>query len=155
MSNIGPTQEATDYKEGVRKGEYKWCFLKVDKSTGVEQVVPEKYGPAQDEAYSKNKFTTCEEECVKQLIEEIKENYLRTPLYIVLDIAYVLPEAGNRSKVMFISWVPEGTKVFDKMIYGSSIQTVSGKLGLNSIQAHCEDLSELEYKVLLDKCGTK
>ena len=82
------------------------------------------------------------------------ENHLRNAggaRYAVLDY-YFKDKDAQKSKVVFITWVPEGAKVQDKMKYASSKDGF--KRNLNGIQKDLEahDEADLEESRILNAC---
>jgi len=72
--------------------------------------------------------------------------------YGVVNVNYSTPAEGDRSKIVFILWVPETSKIKHKMIYAGTKDTV--KKGFNGIQADVQgsDKSEVEIAAIIDKC---
>ncbi|KAF9364328.1 cofilin [Mortierella sp. NVP85] len=62
---------------------------------------------------------------------------------------------GQRNKVLFISWAPDGAKIKPKMIYASSREGLRRKL--TGIQAEIQgtDLSEIDHEAVLNKINRK
>ncbi|KAL4883246.1 hypothetical protein BJY04DRAFT_28602 [Aspergillus karnatakaensis] len=71
------------------------------------------------------------------------------PRYAVYDVEYDLGGGeGQRSKIIFISWVPESTPTLWSMIYASTREVLKNALNVhNSI--HADDKSEIEWKAVL------
>ena len=95
--------------------------------------------------------------------------------YAVLDYSYVGKEGIEKSKIFFISWVPDtakvrtglvlapsrqrvahalATKVKAKMLYASSKERFRRELDGIQLEVQATDQSEIEESVLRDKCAS-
>jgi len=72
--------------------------------------------------------------------------------YAVATVHYTTPAEGERTKIVFFLWAPEGSKVKSKMLYAGSKDTV--KKGLPGIQTEIQgtDKSEVELNAVIEKC---
>jgi len=70
----------------------------------------------------------------------------------VLDYSYVGKEGIEKSKIFFISWVPDTAKVKAKMLYASSKERFRRELDGIQLEVQATDQSEIEESVLRDKC---
>ncbi|GBB92897.1 hypothetical protein RclHR1_20770003 [Rhizophagus clarus] len=73
------------------------------------------------------------------------------PRYAVYDFNYEKPGEGLRSKIAFYSWIPDDSKVKDKMLYASSKDAIRKRLVGVAIEIQGTDLSEVSYETVLEK----
>ncbi|KAB8274532.1 hypothetical protein BDV30DRAFT_237458 [Aspergillus minisclerotigenes] len=86
----------------------------------------------------------------RKKLEDAKDsNGKPAPRYAVYDVEYELGgNEGKRSKIVFISWVPDGAPTLWSMIYASTRENLKNALNIsNSI--HADDKSEIEWKTIL------
>jgi len=74
--------------------------------------------------------------------------------YAVYDFSYVGKEGVEKSKMFFISWVPDVAPVKKKMLYASSKESFRRALDGIQLEIQATDPSEIEESVLRDKCTT-
>lgn len=65
--------------------------------------------------------------------------------YIVYDFVYD-HQGAKKTRVLFVLWSPEGSKVRAKMIYASSQEGIVTKLKGVQRQLQCTDRDEIEYE---------
>ncbi|KAG2211334.1 hypothetical protein INT46_002032, partial [Mucor plumbeus] len=75
------------------------------------------------------------------------------PRYAVYDFDYEKPGEGKRSKITFYSWIPDTSKVRQKMLYASSKDALRRKLVGLAIEMQGTDASEVDYDAVLDKAS--
>ena len=61
-------------------------------------------------------------------------------------------EGVEKSKLFFVSWVPDVAKVKAKMLYASSKERFRRELDGIQLEIQATDPSEIEESVLRDKC---
>ena len=91
------------------------------------------------------------ESCDKyeDFIGELPENDCR---YAVYDFEYEKsPGEGMRNKICFIVWVPDTSKVRQKMLYASSKDAIRKKLASIATEVQATDMSEVSYDAILEK----
>ena len=91
------------------------------------------------------------ESCDKyeDFIGELPENDCR---YAVYDFEYEKsPGEGMRNKICFIVWVPDTSKVRQKMLYASSKDAIRKKLAGIATEVQATDMSEVSYDAILEK----
>ncbi|KAL4940023.1 hypothetical protein BDV06DRAFT_26745 [Aspergillus oleicola] len=90
---------------------------------------------------------------LKKLDEAKDANKKPLPRYAVYDVEYDLGGGeGQRSKIIFISWVPQGAPLKASMIYASTREVLKNALNVaNSI--HADDMGEIAWKVLLHEAS--
>jgi len=70
------------------------------------------------------------------------------PRYAVYDVEYEIAGEGQRSKIIFISWVPQETPTRLSMLYASTREVL--KNAVNVVQSiHADDKSDIEWKSVL------
>lgn len=72
--------------------------------------------------------------------------------YGVYDFAYVGREGVEKSKLFFVSWVPDVAKIKAKMLYASSKEAFRRLLDGVQLEIQATDASEIEESVLREKC---
>ncbi|KAI9018509.1 hypothetical protein CLU79DRAFT_760626 [Phycomyces nitens] len=75
------------------------------------------------------------------------------PRYAVYDFDYEKPGEGQRSKITFFSWIPDTSKVRQKMLYAASKDALRKKLVGLAIEIQGTDISEVDYDVVLEKAA--
>jgi len=73
--------------------------------------------------------------------------------YAVFDLEYTTKEDGKRSKILFVLWAPDTSKIKGKMLYTSSKADLRKKLVGISTEIQATDLSEIDYDSVLDKAS--
>ncbi|KAL4778252.1 cofilin [Aspergillus varians] len=83
-------------------------------------------------------------------LESAKDSNGRpAPRYAVYDVEYELGAGeGQRSKIIFISWVPAETPTLWSMIYASTREVLKNALNVHT-SIHADDKAEIAWKVLL------
>ncbi|KAL4912403.1 cofilin [Aspergillus aurantiobrunneus] len=75
------------------------------------------------------------------------------PRYAVYDVEYDLGGGeGQRSKIVFISWVPTDTPTLWSMIYASTKENLKNALNIHT-SIHGDDKDEISWKVLLNEAS--
>ncbi|KAI8877121.1 hypothetical protein K501DRAFT_45371 [Backusella circina FSU 941] len=75
------------------------------------------------------------------------------PRYAVYDFDYEKPGEGKRSKITFYSWIPDTSKVRQKMLYASSKDALRKNLVGIAIEIQGTDASEVDYDTVLEKAS--
>ncbi|KAL0080182.1 hypothetical protein J3Q64DRAFT_1753084 [Phycomyces blakesleeanus] len=75
------------------------------------------------------------------------------PRYAVYDFEYEKPGEGQRSKITFYAWIPDTSKVRQKMLYAASKDALRKKLVGLAIEIQGTDLSEVDYDAVLEKAS--
>ncbi|CAO3633492.1 unnamed protein product [Mucor fragilis] len=83
-------------------------------------------------------------------LAELPEN---EPRYAVYDFEYEKPGEGKRSKITFYAWIPDTSKVRQKMLYASSKDALRKNLVGLAIEIQGTDASEVCYEAVLDKAS--
>lgn len=73
-------------------------------------------------------------------------------LYAVYDFPFITKDGRPVSKLVFISWSPDGASVKPKMIYAGSKDALTKALVGIAVKVHATDLSEVTEDVVADAC---
>jgi len=84
----------------------------------------------------------------------VRELPKEEPRYAVFDFEWTGPD-GKRSKILFVSWIPESAKIKGKMLYAGSKDGFVKKLVGIGKHLQATDASEIEYKVALEVASSK
>lgn len=85
----------------------------------------------------------------KDFVKQLPEDECR---YAVFDFEYEKPGGeGIRNKICFIFWVPDTSKVRQKMIYASSKDALRKKLAGVATEIQATDFSEVGYDAVIEK----
>lgn len=71
--------------------------------------------------------------------------------YAVFDYEFVTDDQCHKSKIFFIAWSPDVSKVKNKMVYASSKDTFRQQLDGVQIELQATDASEMDMTVIKDK----
>ncbi len=94
-----------------------------------------------------NKVESCEK--YEDFLSGLPEDDCR---YAVYDFEYEKsPGEGIRNKICFIVWVPDTSKVRQKMLYASSKDAIRKKLAGVATEIQATDMSEVSYDSVLEK----
>lgn len=91
------------------------------------------------------------ESCDKydDFLGELPENDCR---YAIYDFEFEKsPGEGVRNKICFIVWVPDTSKVRQKMLYASSKDAIRKKLAGVATEIQATDMSEVSFDAVLEK----
>lgn len=91
------------------------------------------------------------ESCGKyeDFLAELPEDDCR---YAIYDFEFEKsPGEGIRNKICFIVWVPDTSKVRQKMLYASSKDAIRKKLAGVATEIQATDMSEVSYDSVLEK----
>ena len=93
------------------------------------------------------KVESCEK--YEEFLEQLPENDCR---YAVYDFEFEKsPGEGIRNKICFIVWVPDTSKVRQKMLYASSKDAIRKKLAGIATEIQATDMSEVSHDSVLEK----
>jgi cofilin len=85
----------------------------------------------------------------KDFVKQLPEDECR---YAIFDFEYEkAPGEGIRNKICFIFWVPDTSKVRQKMIYASSKDALRKKLAGVATEIQATDFSEVGYDAVIEK----
>eukprot|EP00968_Pinguiococcus_pyrenoidosus_P029497 scaffold8602_cov277-Pinguiococcus_pyrenoidosus.AAC.2 len=85
---------------------------------------------------------TGEHNGVEPFIEYISGN-LDQCLYAVVDVKFVTDDERPTDKLVFISWIPDTSKVRDKMKYSGTKDAVLANVNGVAVKMNATDISEL------------
>ncbi|KAI8142034.1 hypothetical protein BJV82DRAFT_157830 [Fennellomyces sp. T-0311] len=123
----------TLYEEFKIRKKYKYIVFKL--SDDLKEVVVEK---------------SAENGTYEEFLSNLPEN---EPRYAVYDFDYEKPGEGQRSKITFYAWIPDTSKVRQKMLYASSKDAIRKKLVGLAIEIQGTDYSEVDYDTVLEKAS--
>ena len=69
------------------------------------------------------------------------------------DFEWETKDGCKKSKIVFVTWVPDTAKIRQKMLYASSKDKFKRELDGIQVEIQGTDFSEVEEKVFLDKCS--
>jgi len=69
------------------------------------------------------------------------------------DFEFEKEGAGKRTKLCFISWVPEDAKVKQKMLFASSREAIRRSLVGIHVEIQATEYSEVTYEAVLEKAN--
>lgn len=125
------TQLFMDLKKSRK---YRYILYRIDLDSMT--VIVEATG-AQDASY-------------QELIDKLPENDCR---YAVYDYDFENDEGCKKSKIVFLAWSPDTSKVKAKMLYAASKDNFRRQLDGVHIEIQGTDLSEVELKEIKAKCN--
>jgi cofilin len=70
--------------------------------------------------------------------------------YAVFDFDYEKEGEGKRNKIIFISWIPGGSKLKARMVYASSLNSFAKTIE-PQVQIQANDFDDIDYSSVLDK----
>nr|XP_010910598.1 actin-depolymerizing factor [Elaeis guineensis] len=111
------------------KRNFRFIVFKIDEK--IQQVTVERLGQP-DESY--DDFTAC-----------LPPNECR---YAVFDFDFVTDENCQKSKIFFIAWSPDTSKVRSKMVYASSKDRFKRELDGIQVELQATDPSEMSMDVV-------
>lgn len=93
------------------------------------------------------KVESCDD--YEAFLGELPENDCR---YVVYDFEFEKsPGEGVRNKICLIVWVPDTSKVRQKMLYASSKDAIRKKLAGVATEIQATDMSEVSHEAVLEK----
>ncbi|KAI8968539.1 hypothetical protein BDF20DRAFT_896944 [Mycotypha africana] len=75
------------------------------------------------------------------------------PRYAVFDFEFEKGAEGKRNKITFYTWIPDTSKIRQKMLYASSKDALRRKLVGIAVEIQGTDASEVAYETVLDKAS--
>mmetsp|Transcript_26103 Transcript_26103/g.38638 ORF Transcript_26103/g.38638 Transcript_26103/m.38638 type:complete len:145 (-) Transcript_26103:308-742(-) len=76
-------------------------------------------------------------------VEELPEHECR---YGLIDVEFESSDGRETSKMVFISWVPDTSKIREKMVYSGSKEAIKTALNGCGIHINATDQSELDFE---------
>ncbi|ELP83539.1 cofilin, putative [Entamoeba invadens IP1] len=73
--------------------------------------------------------------------------------YAVYDLEYTTEE-GQREKIVFYLWTPDGCKIKEKMLFSATKATIKQAFVGISAEIQATDAGELELQTIIDKVKT-
>ncbi|MCD9640253.1 Actin-depolymerizing factor 7 [Datura stramonium] len=109
------------------KRNYRFIIFKIE----AQQVVLEKLG--------------CPEQCYEDFTNSLPADECR---YAVFDFDFITNENCQKSKIFFIAWSPDTSKVRMKMVYASLKDRVTGELDGVQVELQATDPSEMSLDII-------
>ncbi|MER5868039.1 actin depolymerization factor/cofilin-like domain-containing protein [Kitasatospora sp. NPDC002040] len=75
------------------------------------------------------------------------------PRFVVHDLALTAGDGAKRTKVVLISWCPEGTGTKVRMVQSSAYNQIRGHLDGVAVYVQATDLSDLEYDEMVARAS--
>ncbi|KAF8379487.1 hypothetical protein HHK36_028922 [Tetracentron sinense] len=111
------------------KRSYRFIVFKIEEK--IQQVMVERLGKP-DESYED--FTAC-----------LPANECR---YAVFDLDFITDENCQKSKIFFIAWSPDTSRVRSKMLYASSKDRFKRELDGIQVELQATDPSEMSFDII-------
>ncbi|KAG2725172.1 hypothetical protein I3843_01G055000 [Carya illinoinensis] len=111
------------------KRNYRFIVFKIEEK--IQQVIVEKLGNP-DETYDDFAASMPENEC----------------RYAVFDFDFTTNENCQKSKIFFISWAPDTSRVRSKMLYASSKDRFRRELDGVQVELQATDPSEMSFDII-------
>eukprot|EP01052_Picozoa_sp_SAG31_P039595 SAG31_NODE_5520_length_2482_cov_1.771297_1_plen_133_part_00 len=83
---------------------------------------------------------------------KLNGDYASKPVYAAFDFSWEAEDGHTASKLLFVTWVPEGASIKKKMLTTSTKDAVKRALIGVGQDFQCTDSSENTYEEALDKC---
>ncbi|KAG9441192.1 hypothetical protein H6P81_017046 [Aristolochia fimbriata] len=117
------------FQELKAKRSYRFIVFKIDER--IQQVMVERFGKPSD---SYEDFTSC-----------LPANECR---YAVFDFDFTTDENCQKSKIFFIAWSPDTSRVRSKMLYASSKDRFKRELDGIQVELQATDPSEMSLDIV-------
>ena len=75
------------------------------------------------------------------------------PVYAAFDYEWDHEDGGKRSKILFISWIPDTAKVKPKMLYASTKDAVKTALGGGVVEVQATGPDEVTTDYIMSRIG--
>ncbi|KAF2069498.1 hypothetical protein CYY_009187 [Polysphondylium violaceum] len=76
---------------------------------------------------------------------------LQEPRYVTIDYEYKSEDNVTKSKIIFLSWCPNGTPIRARMLHTSSLQSIRRALVGINFEIQASDFSECSHEVFLER----
>ena len=73
------------------------------------------------------------------------------PCYAIFDFEWA-QDGATRSKLIFVSWIPDTAKVQQKMIYASTKESLKSKIEGGLVEIQATDKSEIAIERIKERC---
>ena len=73
----------------------------------------------------------------------------KEPRYAVVEVKVTTSDDRETSKLVFLTWIPDGIKVRQRMVYAGSKATLQADLDGIGIVINANDLSDLDYETVV------
>lgn len=135
----------TAFNDLKLKKSYKWIIYKI--SDDWKEIVVE-------DSSAEDDYSAFREKLLDAKSKDRRGNEGVGGRYAVYDISYdVSATEGSRSKITFISWVPDNAAQYPRMMYSSSREAL--KRALNGIAADIQanDADDIEYDNIVSRAS--
>ncbi|KAL0324310.1 UNVERIFIED_CONTAM: Actin-depolymerizing factor 1 [Sesamum calycinum] len=117
------------YLDLKAKRNYRFIIFKIEET--IQQVVVEKLGQP-DESYDDFSSSLPDDEC----------------RYAVYDFDFITNENCQKSKIFFIAWSPDTSRVRSKMVYASSKDGFKRELDGTQVELQATEPSEMSIDIV-------
>ncbi|KAL0331252.1 UNVERIFIED_CONTAM: Actin-depolymerizing factor 1 [Sesamum angustifolium] len=117
------------YLDLKAKRNYRFIIFKIEET--IQQVVVEKLGQP-DESYDDFSSSLPDDEC----------------RYAVYDFNFITDENCQKSKIFFIAWSPDTSRVRSKMVYASSKDGFKRELDGTQVELQATEPSEMSIDIV-------
>ncbi|XP_040946421.1 actin-depolymerizing factor-like isoform X1 [Gossypium arboreum] len=122
----------TKFLELKAKRNYRFIVFKIEEN--LQQIVVEKVGAPKD-SYEKLCSSLPSDEC----------------RYAVYDFDFTTDENCQKSKIFFIAWSPDTSRVRSKMLYASSKDRFRRELDGVQVELQATDPSEMSFDIVKER----
>ena len=151
-SGIGLCDSVKEQYDLVRTGKLDWFISAVQlKTKDTPEIIKARRSfPANDEEKAISKLCNSKdyeeyEKIHATLVEEIEENWAKKPAYIVLN-ARKVTSSGPRSKIVFVQYCPDNSKIKERMVTASSASVMRQSLEGVHHKAEYQSASDFDWK---------
>jgi len=143
-SGVSVAPESVTVFNEIKLGKsVKWVIYKIA-DNGKEIVVEEKS--------TEGEWAPFREKLLNAKSKNKAGKEVQGPRYAVFDVEYELESGdGKRNKLAFISWIPDDTAPFVKMLYSSSKDALKRALNGVAAEIQANDPDELEFDSVKSK----
>lgn len=145
MSGINPDQNALEQYKKVETHKEGWAIFQVE----TPKNDPEFIGHKKSCGYSTQNDVAASKKSWDELSNLLCSEYKKSAAYVVVDLCF---EANGReqSQIIMISWCPEsGVKIKEKMLHGSSMNSLKNQFGAIQKQPHqAASAGDLDFEVV-------
>ena len=123
----------TEFNDFKLRNKYRYIIFKIE---GSSVVIDKTAGPESD--YASFNSSLPDDDC----------------RYAVFNFEYETPTDGKRSKIVFVLWAPETSKIKSKMLYAGTKDAIKKSLQGLQIEIQGTDRSEVSQEEILAKCNS-
>ncbi|KAI8978109.1 hypothetical protein BDB01DRAFT_800841 [Pilobolus umbonatus] len=86
----------------------------------------------------------------QEFLDALPEN---EPRYAIYDFDFEKPGEGMRNKITFYTWIPDSSKIRQKMLYASSKDAIRRQLVGIAVEIQGTDATEVDYDSVFEKAA--